>query len=142
MEIEKRIRRGWALMTIVLGIEIVGVGWIAWNAVLSVVRDMQNPLLEEYRSTVVAQGIGIVLVLILALIWVIVTLLGAFTQKPWARASNLTIQVLAVAAATGILQGIMGTQLLGIGLLVLGILGLVATLMSRPPSKEAASTVS
>ena len=132
MALEKRIGRGWALMIVVLGIEALGVAWLTFNALLSVISDAQNPLLEEYRSSVVAQGVGIVAMLILCTVWLAVTCVGAVRRRPWARASNLTVQVLVIAGATGVLQGIMGTPGLGVTLLVLGLVGLLGTWLSRP----------
>lgn len=132
MAIEKRIGRGWALIIVVLGIEVLGIAWLAFEALLSVISDAQNPLLEEYRSSVVAQGVGIVAMLVLCTLWLAVTCVGALRRRSWARASNLTVQVLVIAGATGVLQGIMGSTGLGVMMLALGLIGLLGTWLSRP----------
>lgn len=128
----KQTGRGWALMILVLGIESLLMAWLVWGALSSVIRDSQNPLLAEYLSSVMSQGIAIVLILILTTAWVAGTCVGAVKRKSWARASNLTVQVLAIAAATGVIQGIIGPFALGVTLLTLGIAGLIGSYLARP----------
>lgn len=123
---------GWALMAVVLGIETLGLAWLAWGSLMSVISDGSNPLLGEYRGTVIAQGVGIVIIVLVCAIWALVTTVGAFRRRTWARASNLTIQVLVIAAATGVLQGIIGTRGLGVALLALGVAGLLGAWLTRP----------
>lgn len=138
MGTSKLMNAGWVLVALVLAAESLLLVWATIGTLQGVITDAGNPLLEEYRPSVLSQGIAILLVMVLAALWLVITLVGAVRRRPWARASTLTAQVLVVAAATGVLQGIMGTPGLGATLLFLGILGLAGVFMSRPRREETA----
>lgn len=134
----KHQNMGWALIILVLAIEVIGVVWVTWNSLMSVIADAQNPALDEYRSMVTTQGIALLLTMLLVSGWLLLTFIGAVKRRSWARSSHLTAQVLAIAAATGVFQGLLGDPLVGWALLGLGVLGLIATFLSRP-AKEGQS---
>ena len=128
----QRTSWGWALIVLVLGIETLGLLWLVWESVMSVVNDSSNPLLADYRGEIIAQGVGITIVVAVGVLWTLFTAIAGLRRHGWARASNLTIQVLVIAAATGILQGIMGSPGLGVALLALGLSGLLGTWLAGP----------
>ncbi|MDA3146118.1 hypothetical protein JSO19_01850 [Leucobacter sp. UCMA 4100] len=127
---------GWALIIMVLAIEGLGVLWVTWNSIVSAVTDAQNPALDANRSMVTVQGIALVLTMLIAALWIVITFVGSLRRRNWARSSHLTVQVLVVAAATGVLQGILGTPLIGWGLLLLGVAGLAGVIMTLPDKAQ------
>lgn len=134
---EQQLNKGWALIVFSLLLEFVGAVVLAASTLTQVFRDRQNPDLEPYLGTVTTQGVGIFVLLAIGAAWILFTLVAAFRKHSWSRASNLTIQVLVLAGATGVLQGIMGTKPIGIILLVIAILGIAGTLMTRDRGDQA-----
>ncbi len=79
--------------------------------------------------------ISIFLAALIAWAWVLLTLWGAARLRAsWARGSALTMHVLLFAAGTGILQlgGMVGSPMLGWGLIVLALIGFFAALLAKP----------
>jgi hypothetical protein len=68
---------------------------------------------ESYTTAV-----AILVLVVLAAAWVLVTALGILRRRPWARASAVTIQVLQLAVAVGCFQGLYARPDLGWALLV------------------------
>lgn len=136
MEHSRRIGSGWALTLLVLGVEVLGGVWFAWKTLGEILRDRNNPELAEYISEVTTQGVSLLLVLLCGVGWITYTFIGALRKKPWSRASNLTVQVLVLAAATGIFQGIMGTFAVGVLLLCLSLAGIAGSFMTRPQPEQ------
>lgn len=134
---EQQLNKGWALIVFSLALEVVGAVVLAVSTLTQVFADRQNPELEPYLGTVTAQGVGIFALLAIGAVWILVTLIAAFRKRSWSRASNLTIQVLVLAGATGVLQGIMGTTPIGIILLIIAVLGIAGTLMTRDRGDQA-----
>lgn len=137
---EQQLNKGWALIVFSLALELVGAVVLAFSSLMQVFNDRQNPELEPYLGMVTAQGLGIVALLAMGAVWVVITLIAAFRKRSWSRASNLTIQVLVLAGATGVLQGIMGSKPIGIILLIIAILGIAGTLMTRDRGDQPPST--
>lgn len=135
-----RIRAGWVFLAFALLAEAVGGGWLIVNMVVAAVDQSAAVSQSEFATEATMMTIGIIAVVALSVLWIIVTFLGALRRRPWARSSNLTIQVLVLAAATGVLQGIMGERWIGFVLLALAVLGLLATLMVRPAKGSARSS--
>lgn len=125
-----RIRAGWIALRIVLVIEAIGGAWLVWNVVQGMFAAGDEPI-----------GDRIILLIAAALWWgwILITAWGARRARPgWVRSSAITIHVLLFAAATGILQGLIGPQtVLGLELLVLAFVGFVAALLARPDAPEA-----
>lgn len=77
--------------------------------------------------------LSVLLAAIIAWAWILVTMLGAWRGRGWARGSAITLHVLLFAGATGVLQGIFGPLFLtGILLLVLSFVGFFAALLAKP----------
>lgn len=110
-------------MTVVLALEVIGGVALLVQVVRLFILSVNDPI---------GQKISLLLVVILGLLWAVITLVGAIRRRSWARATNLTLQVLLFAAAVGVLQGILGTPLVGALLLIASALGFIASLMVRP----------
>src|SRR5690606_13904946 len=77
--------------------------------------------------------VSVLLAVLISWAWVLTTLLGAWRRLGWARGSALTLHVLMFAAATGILQGLLGPLLpIGILVLALSLIGFLAAILARP----------
>lgn len=121
---ELRSKRGWAALFIVLSIEAFGGLALLAQAGLGMLQATGEPL---------GQRLSIVLGLVIAWAWVLVTLFaGLKTRASWARGSALTIHVLIFAAGTGMLQFGIGTPLLGWMVVVLAFVGFFAAILARP----------
>lgn len=116
-------RRGWGLLLVVLGVEAFGGVLLIWLTIKQLLRPSQDPL---------TQSISIFLMVLVSVIWVVATLIAVTRKRAWARGSNLTLQILVLAAAIGVLQGILGTPLIGSLLLILAVVGIIGSLMIRP----------
>ena len=127
-----RSRASWVALRVILALETVG------GAVL---------LVSVVRGFVAAsdEPIGPRLSLLLAVLawwaWIAITLVGSLKGRfSWVRGSALTNHVLIFAAATGLLQGILGPQVpLGLALLVLALAGFLAAILARPDHAEPAA---
>lgn len=122
-------------MQTVLLIELVGIVWAMWINVTQLVSLLGKNISE---SGVFGLQLSIVLVLLLSFLWVFFSLKAAISKKDWVRSSNLTIQILVAATATGILQGIMSTKPVGLTLLACAIAGVIASLMIANSQRERA----
>ncbi|SJN12985.1 hypothetical protein FM113_16335 [Leucobacter sp. 7(1)] len=117
------------MLRIVLLLEAIGGAWLVWNVVQGMFAAGDEP-------------IGDRIILLVACVlwwgWILITAWGARRARPgWVRSSAITIHVLLFAAATGILQGLIGPQtVLGLELLVLAFAGFVAALLARPDAPE------
>ncbi|TDP94629.1 hypothetical protein EDF62_1050 [Leucobacter luti] len=124
-----RTRTGWIALRIVLLLETVGGAWLVWNVLQGILGAEGDP-------------IGDLIVLLLATVlfwgWIALTAWGAWKgRRGWVRGSSITIHVLLFAAATGILQGLIGPETaLGLELLVLAFAGFVAAILARPDAPE------
>lgn len=115
--------RGWGLLLIVLGIESFGGVLLVWLTLRQLLSPSQDLL---------TQSISIFLMVLVSVAWIMITFVAAVRKRTWARGSNLTLQILVLAAAVGVLQGILGTPLIGSLLLVLAVLGIIGSLLIRP----------
>lgn len=131
---QKKLAALWFTMSIVLMLELLGV---AWALLVNFLQVFDLLKIEQQAAEVIPLQISIVLMLLLSGLWLAITLRGAFLKKDWVRSSNLTIQVLVLAAATGILQGIIGTKPLGFALLICGIVGALMSILIAGFKKEA-----
>lgn len=116
---------GWLLLRIVLVIEVVGGAVLLWNVLLAFFAASNEPL---------GARVSLLLAVLISWAWIAITLWGALTKRAsWVRGSALTIHVLMFAAATGVLQGILGEAIgLGWSLLILALAGFVAAVIARP----------
>ena len=130
-----RSQTGWMILRAVLVIEVVGGAVLLWNVFQAFLAAGDEPL---------GARVSLLLAVLLSWAWIAITLWGALTGRAsWVRGSALTLHVLMFAAATGVLQGILGEAvLLGWALLILALLGFVAAVLARPtaaPNLEAES---
>lgn len=123
----------WRVMQGALLIELVGIIWAVWINVRQLITLFGKNITE---NGVFGLQLSIVLVLVLAALWVFFSLKAAIFRKDWVRSSNLTIQILVAATATGILQGIMSTKAVGLTLLVCAIAGVAASLMIASSQRQ------
>lgn len=125
-----RVRAGWIALRTVLLLEAVGGAWLVWSVVQGFFAAGDEP---------VGDRVILLLAAVLMWGWVLITTWGALKGRPgWVRSSSITIHVLIFAAATGILQGLIGPQtFLGLELLLLAFAGFVAALLARPDAPEA-----
>ncbi|QIM16848.1 hypothetical protein G7067_11260 [Leucobacter insecticola] len=116
---------GWLLLRFVLVIEVVGGAVLVWNVVLAFLAASGEPL---------GAKVSLLLAVLISWAWIAITLWGALAKRAsWVRGSALTIHVLMFAAATGVLQGILGEAIgLGWSLLILALTGFVAAVIARP----------
>lgn len=128
----RKQRIGWILMGLVLVSELAGGVWLSIAMVNAAVRERQAVAASAYATEASMMTFGIIAVVIMGTAWIAWTLVAAVRKRPWTRASNLTIQVLVFAGATGVLQGIIGDPRVGLALLVLAVCGAVASLLVRP----------
>lgn len=128
LETERRSRRGWTLLLIVLSIEAFGGLALLVPTAVGTLQAIDEPLGD--RLSVFAG-------LLLAWVWVLVTLFGGLRSRAsWARGSALTIHVLLFAAGTGLLQLGIGETWLAWLLLLLAVVGFVAAMLARPEYEE------
>ncbi|QIK62304.1 hypothetical protein G7068_03110 [Leucobacter viscericola] len=129
-------RIGWAMLRILLIVELVGGAVVLWNVVLAFIAASNEPL---------GSRLSLLLAVVLSWLWIGITLWGALTRRAsWVRGSALTIHILMFPAATGVLQGILGDAApLGWALLALAVLGFVAAIIARPvPANQNAGETS
>lgn len=123
---------GWLLMVLVLLLEVAGGIVLCVRMVAQALNERDVIAESEFAVEANMMTVGIIIVVVLGTVWVGMTLIAALRRRNWARGSNVTIQVLVFAGATGVLQGIMGEPRVGIVLLVLAVIGIIATLLTRP----------
>lgn len=123
-EVYQRSRIAWAVLVLVLAVEVIG-------GVIALVFVIQSFFAASEEPF--GQRISILLATLIAWVWVLVTLWGAVRSRAgWVRGSAITIHVLLFAAGTGILQLALGDALLGWALILLAFAGFVAALFARP----------
>ena len=131
--IHSRAKGAWRLLSVVLGVQSVlalGPAWIAGSGFLAATED---PFAARASGRAGAPVAGD---------RVFVPLIGALRGRGWARGSNLTLQLLLVAAASGILQGMLGAGVpsasaIGWGLIVLAAAGILGSVLARPADRVA-----
>lgn len=117
---------GWVLLRIVLLLETLG--GLVW--LVSVFARFLSAGDDPMGARV-----SVLLAAVLSWVWIVITLVGIWKKAGWARGSALTLHVLMFAAASGILQGILGPMpAVGVVLIVLSIIGFVAAVLARPDS--------
>src|SRR5690606_29570143 len=86
-----------------------------------------------FSDPFISLWISVLVSVILSWVWVVATLAGALRLRAsWVRGSALTIHVLMLAAAVGVMQGILGPVLVGVGLAVLAVAGVISALGAKP----------
>lgn len=126
MASKQRSRMAWIVLGVALTIELVGgvfllIGMLPTFPEAGPDRDAFAPL-----------WVSLVVSMVLAIVWVAVTLTGVVRSRArWVRSSAVTLHLLLAAAAVGVFQGILGTPSDGFVLLGLGIVGLVAAIIAR-----------
>lgn len=121
-------RRGWAILAILLSIEAFAGIIVVFQTTWQLLQSTQDPLGDR---------VSLFIAVVLAWVWVLVTLLaGVRTQASWARGSALTIHLLLLAAATGMLQFGIGSPLLGWSLVGTALIGFAAALLVKPENDE------
>lgn len=131
--IHSSAKGAWRLLCVVLGVQSVLALGLAWIAVSGFLAATEDPFADRMSVLVVA---------LVAVVWVFVTLIGALRGRGWARGSNLTLQLLLVAAASGILQGMLGAGVpsasaIGWGLIVVAAAGVLGSVLARPADRVA-----
>ena len=118
-------RVGWVALRIVLAVEVIGGAWLLWNVLIGFFAAGDEPL---------GSRLSLLLAVAIWWVWIAATAWGAWKRRAsWVRGSSITIHVLLFAAATGILQGLLGPQAtLGLELLVLALVGFVAAVLAKP----------
>ncbi len=126
-------RTGWLVLRITLTVEVTAGVVPLWNVLQGFFAAGSDPM---------GQRVSLLLAVLLSWGWIALTQWGAFTHRAsWVRGSSLTLHVLMFAAATGVLQGILGDMpLLGWSLLVLAILGFIGAVLARPEMPVAGET--
>lgn len=84
-----------------------------------------------------SNGFAYIVVAVIAAIWVVGCALGAFLVQPWIRGAVITWQIVLLIVAIGCFEGLVGTRLLGIPLLLLALGGFALAVL---PSTTAALT--
>lgn len=115
------------ILASVLAVELVG-------AVVVLIRMLPTfPEAGPDQSAIMPLWVSLVISLAVSCVWLGATLRGSVrAQGGWVRGSGVTIHVLMLAAATGVLQGILGSPALGGWMLALGIVGLLSAAFWRP----------
>lgn len=131
--IHTRAKGAWRLLCIVLGVQSVLAIALAWIAVSGYLAATDDPFADRMSVLIVALA---------SVVWVFATLVGALRGRGWARGSNLTLQLLLIAAASGILQGMLGAGVpsasaIGWGLIVLAAAGILGSVLARPADRLA-----
>lgn len=124
MASKMRSQRSWAVLTALLVSEaIAGAGLIFTTA----------KTFPGFSDQFIALWMSVFVSLILSVVWVCITLGGSLrVRASWVRGSAVTIHVLLLAAAVGVMQGILGTVPVGVGLAVVAVIGIVAALGATP----------
>ncbi|MBK0420959.1 hypothetical protein JD292_02535 [Leucobacter sp. CSA2] len=120
-----RSRAAWVILRVLLALETIAGGVLLWDVVVGFIRAADEPL---------TQRLSLLLAVAIWWLWIAITLFGALRGRAsWVRGSALTIHVLLFAAATGVLQGILGPMVgLGVALLAAALIGFVAAILARP----------
>ncbi|MGO1434821.1 MAG: hypothetical protein ACTJFR_04210 [Canibacter sp.] len=118
--------KAWSLLIGVLIIETIGAAALTWIAVTGAIGAVNQPFTDVMSLLVMA---------VIAFVFTIVCLAGALARRGWSRAASLTLQILAFAVATAMLQGILGTKTLAWLLIVMTIVGIIGVVLARSPDQ-------
>lgn len=125
-----RSKRAWAVLTALLVVEAIGAAAIVF---------MTATTFPGFGDPFIALWVSVFVSVILSWVWIGATLIGAFRGRAsWVRGSAVTIHVLMLAAAVGVMQGIIGTVPTGVGLAVVAAIGIIAALGAKPDDSDAA----
>ena len=113
----------WSVMTVFVVLEAV--------AGLVLTAQTISAFLSRGEDDILA-ALSIVIVVILALVWVIVTAIGALKRRRWSRSSAVTIQIFIAAIAVGAFQGFYAQPAIGWALLAPALVTLIAALRAAP----------
>lgn len=120
---------GWKLLRATLAVESLLGALLVVNTFVAFLAASEEPL---------GARLSLVLAVVAALAWVVITLIGAVRGRGWSRASALTLHTLLFAAATGVLQGIFGEMFfIGALMLVLSFAGFFSALFAPAPQRDA-----
>lgn len=129
-----RNQSAWRVLTAALGIELV------LGIVLFVTMIPTFPAAGPQRDALVPLWLSLFVSVILCCVWVAATLVGAIRRRgSWVRGSAVTLHILMFAAALGVFQGLIGTTVVGIILLVLAIVGFGSAILSGLPARGQAT---
>ena len=118
-----RSTAGWRLLSVVLAAEALGALALAVVTVVGAFGAVDEPL---------GPVLSILIVGLVASAWVLVTSVGVFRRRAWARGSALTLQILMLVLALGAFQGVFGSPAVGWGFLAVGLIGFFAAIRVRP----------
>ena len=113
------------ILRVVLVVEVVGGTILLWNVFQAFLAAGDEPL---------GARVSVLLAVLISWAWLAITLWGAVARRAsWVRGSALTLHVLMFAAATGVLQGMLGDAgPLGWALLALALVGFLSAVLARP----------
>ncbi len=118
---DARIRR--PVLLIILGLLLLAESFVVLGVgVWQVAQLLQAP------PEVYASAIALIVLVLAAGLWVLVTAIGVFRMRPWTRGAALTWQVLQVIVAICCFQGIFASPDAGWPLLIAGVLGVALLL--------------
>lgn len=124
--VANRVRIAWGVLTVLLVCEAALLVWVTYIS-LSAATTMGA------SSEFLMQNVGLVVMSACALLWVLLTLIGALRSRAsWIRGSALTIHVLLFAAGTGCLQLGIGSWQLGFAIVGAALVGFVAAIVAKP----------
>lgn len=78
-----------------------------------------------------ATAVAMLVLVVLAAVWIVVTAVGALRARGWARASAVTIQILQIAVAVGCFQGLYARPDVGWALLVPAVVAAVIAFLPQ-----------
>lgn len=113
----------WSVMTVFVVLEAVAGLVLTAQTIFGFLSRGEDDILA---------ALSIVIVVILALVWVIVTAIGALRCRRWSRSSAVTIQIFIAAIAVGAFQGFYAQPAIGWALLAPALVTLIAALRAAP----------
>lgn len=125
--VHRRARTAWIVLIAVLSVETI-------FGVLALIPLATG--FSEAGGDLLGQRVSVLLGGLLAVLWVVVTFLGALrTRAGWVRGSALTLHVLLFAAGTGILQYALAPTWMGWAAILLAFAGFFSALLARPAAE-------
>jgi drug/metabolite transporter (DMT)-like permease len=112
----------WSVLVAVLIIECLGAAALVTVTAVGAVRAENQPFGDVMSVLIMA---------VLATVFAVICLAGALAQRGWSRAASFVLQVLAFAVATAMFQHILGTVLMGWGLVLLSVVGAIGVVAAR-----------
>ncbi|GGF14473.1 hypothetical protein [Subtercola lobariae] len=107
---------------------VLGLLLLAESFVVLAVGAWQITQLLQAPPEIYSSAIALIVMVLAAGLWVLVTAIGVFRLRPWTRGSALTWQVLQIIVAICCFQGIFGSPDDGWPLLIAGLLGIALLL--------------